>query len=76
MSRISVYVSPELHRRLKVAASEMGVSLSDFMVHAAERALHAPDRRDAARRMDAVRAIVTDRFTVPEILELRDTGRR
>lgn len=76
MEKISVYISPELHRRLKAAASEMGISLSDFMVRAAERALHAPDRREAARRMDEVRAAVGGRFSVRERLELKNEGRR
>ncbi len=76
MEKISVYVTPELHRRLKVAASERGVSLSDFMLKAAERALHLTDRREAAAQMDALRQRIASRFTVAELSELRREGRR
>jgi len=76
MDRITVYVPEELHRRLKVAASQRGLSLSDFMLRAAEHALQVPDRAHAARRMDAVRESVRGSFTAEDIRGMRDEGRR
>ena len=43
--KISLYVDKELHRALKAEASLRGKFLSEFMVEAALRILHAPDRR-------------------------------
>ena len=74
--KITVYVTPETHRRLKTAASARGVSLSDFMVQAAERAVHAPDRAAAARQMDLVRGLVAGTLTDEDIQNMRREGRR
>lgn len=77
MSRkISVYVDEDLHRALKAAASLQGLSLSEFMVGAAKRALHAPSRQEAMARMDVVRDSVRDRFSPESIREMREEGRR
>ncbi len=43
--KITVYVTEELHRRLKAAASMRGQSLSAFMLRAARLLLEMPDRR-------------------------------
>lgn len=50
--------------------------MSDFIVEAAERSLHRPDRRAAARVMDEVRASVTGRVTVEDLRAWRDEERR
>lgn len=75
LGKISVYVTPELHRRLKIAAAERGVSLSEFMLQAAEVAAQAPGRYQVASRMDALRSTVRERFTQEELREFRDEGR-
>lgn len=74
--KITVYVSPETHRRLKTAASTRGMSLSDFMVQAAEQAVHAPDRAAAARQMDLVRGLVSGLVTRDDVQNMRKEGRR
>ena len=74
--KITVYVSPETHRRLKTAASARGMSLSDFMVQAAEHAVHAPDRATAARQMDLVRGLAAGTVTRGDIQNMRREGRR
>jgi hypothetical protein len=74
--KISVYVDEDLHRALKVAASSRGVSLSDFMVSAARRAIYSPSRKEVAARMDAIRESVTEAYSVEDIRSLREEGRR
>ena len=74
--KISVYVDEELHRTLKAAARLRGISLSEFMVNAAKRAVHAPSRREAMARMDSVRNAVPGRFSSDLIREMREAGRR
>ncbi len=76
VDKLTVYVSPETHRRLKTVASSNGMSLSDFMVQAAERAMMAPDRATAARQMDLVRALVIGTVTSDEMHDMRAEGRR
>jgi len=74
--KISVYVSEEMHRSIKAAASLRGKSLSEFMVDAATIALHNPDRKAAAFRMDRLRASVKTEVTLEEILQMKEEGRR
>jgi hypothetical protein len=74
--KISVYVSEEMHRTIKAAASLQGKSLSEFMVDAAMRALHNPDRKAASSRMDQIRASVKTGISLEEILQMREEGRR
>lgn len=75
-TRISVYVDDDLHRKLKASASLLGMSLSDFMVEAAQRMLNTPNRGAAASAMEKVRTSVANKFSVSEILTLREEGRR
>jgi hypothetical protein len=74
--KISVYVSEEMHRTIKAAASLQGKSLSEFMADAAMRALHNPDRKAASSRMDQIRASVKTGISLEEILQMREEGRR
>lgn len=74
-AKITVCVPEELHRRLKAAASLRGQSLSDFMLEAARRLLEAPDRQQAAARMDAVRRRIPWEFTPQELRSMREQGR-
>lgn len=74
--KITVYVDSEFHRQIKTAASAQGMSLSDFMVRAVQRAMHTPDRKAAARQMDRVRALAAGSTTQEEIRTMRDQGRR
>lgn len=74
-AKITVYVDEGLHRRLKSAASLRGQSLSDFMLEAARRLLEAPDRRQAAARMDEVRSRIRSTFTAEELRLLKEEGR-
>lgn len=74
-AKITVYVNEDLHRRLKSAASLRGQSLSDFMLEAARRLLEAPDRRQAAARMDEVRSRIRSPFTAEEFRVLKEEGR-
>ena len=76
MARISVYVDEDLHRALKAAASLMGVSLSEYMVEAAQRMLHTPHRKVASSKMDAIRALVAPKIPPGEIQAMREEGRR
>jgi len=74
--KISVYVDEKLHRALKATAVQQGKSLSQFMVDAAIRALHAPDRKALASAMDAFRESQEEYFSRKELLEMREDGRR
>lgn len=74
--KISVYVDEELHRALKAAASLQGQSLSEFMVEAALRALHTPDRKLASSKMDRIRASLKGTVSVEELRDMRNEGRR
>ncbi len=74
--KISVYVSEEMHRTIKAAASLHGKSLSEFMVDAAKSALHNPDRKSAAARMDRIRTSVKTDLTLEEILQMKEEGRK
>ena len=74
--KISVYVDKELHRALKAAASLRGMSLSEFMVQAALRALHAPDRKVASSKMDQIRNSLANQFSLEDIRKMREEGRR
>lgn len=73
--KISVYVTEELHRDLKVAASSQGLTLSEYMVNAALKALQGPTRREVAKRMDEVRASIEERFSIDELQSMREEGR-
>ncbi len=46
------------------------------MVDAAASALHNPDRKSAAARMDRIRASVKTEVTLEEILQMKEEGRR
>ena len=74
--KISVYVSKEMHRAFKAAASLQGKSLSEFMVDAALRALHNPDRKAASSRMDQIRTSIKEGVSAEEISLMREEGRR
>ncbi len=74
--RITVYVSPDLHCLLKITASSRGMTLSGFMVQAAQRALETPDRSAAAHQMDLVRQVVSQRASQEELSAIRRQGRR
>jgi hypothetical protein len=74
--KISVYVSEEMHRTIKAAASLRGKSLSEFMVDAAMSALHSPDRKAASAGMDQIRASLKIRVSPQEIQQMREEGRR
>ena len=74
--KISVYVDEKLYRALKAAAVQQGKSLSQFMVDAAVRALHAPDRKELAAEMDNVRESQEEYFSSEELLKMRKEGRR
>ncbi|MCL6592083.1 MAG: type II toxin-antitoxin system HicB family antitoxin [Firmicutes bacterium] len=73
--KISVYVDKELHRALKAEASLRGKSLSEFMVEAALRILHAPDRRISSAKMDDIRNSVKGTFSGEELRIMRNEGR-
>jgi hypothetical protein len=73
--KISVYVDKELHRALKAEASLRGKSLSEFMVEAALRILHAPDRRMSSAKMDDIRNSVNGTFSEEEFRAMRNEGR-
>ncbi len=74
--KISVYVDEKLHRALKATAVQQGKSLSQFMVDAAVRALHAPDRKVLAAEMDTVRESQEEYFSREELFKMREDGRR
>ncbi|MCL6614418.1 MAG: DUF1778 domain-containing protein [Firmicutes bacterium] len=74
--KISVYVDKELHRTLKAEASIRGKSLSEFMLEAALRALHAPDRKISAAKMDHIRSSIKGNFSSEELRVMRNEGRR
>lgn len=74
--KISVYVDEELHRALKAAATMRGMTLSGFMVEATKRALHVPDRRAVAEKMDRLRASLGGSFSAAELRSMREEGRR
>lgn len=74
--KISVYVSEEMHRLFKAAASLQGKTLSEFMVDAASRALHNPSRKAASVKMDQVRESIETNISAAEIKQMRDEGRK
>lgn len=74
--KISVYVSEELRRIFKVAASQRGQSLSEFMVSSALSSLYTQDRQSAAEKMDQVRESASGSVTTEELLDMRKEGRR
>ncbi len=74
--KISVYVSDDLHRALKSAASLRGISLSEFMIDAAKQVLHAPSRKESAAKMDMLRETSKHVYARDEIREMREEGRR
>ncbi len=74
--KISVYVDENLHRTLKATAVQQGKSLSQFMVDAAVRALHAPDRKVLAAEMDTVREKQEEYLSKEELHKMREDGRR
>jgi len=74
--KISVYVDKELHRTLKTAAAQRGKTLSQFMLDAAVKNLHATDRKAAGTRMDHIRKSQTGSFSSGELLNMRNEGRR
>jgi len=74
--KISVYVDEKLYHALKAAAVQQGKSLSQFMVDAAVRALHSPDRKELAAEMDNVRESQEEYFSSEELLKMRKEGRR
>ncbi len=74
--KISVYVDKDLHRTLKTAAAQRGKTLSQFMLDAALRSLHASDRKAAGTRMDQIRKSQTGSFSSEELLDMRNKGRR
>lgn len=76
VKKISVYVSEEMHRSIKAAASLRGKSMSEFMFDAATSVLHNPDRKAAASRMDQIRTSVKTEVTLEEILQMKEEGRR
>jgi hypothetical protein len=73
--KISVYVDKELHRALKAEASLRGKSLSEFMVEAALRTLHAPDRKMSSAKMDQIRDSVKGTISSEELRIMRNEGR-
>ncbi|HEX7713286.1 MAG TPA: DUF1778 domain-containing protein [Bacillota bacterium] len=74
--KISVYVDKELHRALKTEASLRGKSLSEFMVEAAVRTLHAPDRKMSSSKMDHIRNSVKGTISSEELRVMRNEGRQ
>ena len=74
--KISVYVDKDLHRTLKTAASQRGKTLSQFMIDAALKNLHAADRKAAGTRMDQIRKSQTGTFPSEELLDMCNEGRR
>lgn len=73
--KISVYVDKELHRALKAEASLRGKSLSEFMVEAALRTLHTPDRKMSSSKMDQIRNSVKGIVSSEELKAMRNEGR-
>jgi hypothetical protein len=73
--KISVYVDKELHRTLKAEASLRGKSLSEFMVEAALRTLHTPDRKMSSYKMDQIRNSVKGSVSSEELRAMRNEGR-
>lgn len=73
--KVSVYLDDYTHRELKAAASQQGLSLSEFMARSAKDALQRPQRRAAALIMDQLRQQVAQPVTREELREMRDSGR-
>ncbi|MCL4541904.1 MAG: ribbon-helix-helix domain-containing protein [Chloroflexi bacterium] len=73
--KVSIYLDEETHRHLKTAASQLGLSLSEFMARAALNALRQPHRHAAAEAMDHLRRQIATAFSVDEIRSMRDCGR-
>ena len=75
-ARITVYVDAARHRRFKTAATSLGLTLTEFMVRAADHELTVPDRERAARQMDQVRAMFSGPLSPGDVLGMREEGRR
>lgn len=74
--RITVYVDAERHRRFKAAAAGLGLTLTEFMVRAADQVLTVPERERAARQMDQVRAAFSEPLADGDMRRMREEGRR
>ena len=48
-------VPPELHRKLKVRAAQEGLTLSEYLLREAERAVEKPTIEELTRRIEARR---------------------
>jgi antitoxin FitA len=48
-------VPPELHRKLKARAAEQGLTLSEYLLREAERAVERPTLQEVTRRIRARR---------------------
>jgi antitoxin FitA len=48
-------VPPELHRRLKARAAEQGLTLSEYLLREAERAVEKPTIEELTRRIESRR---------------------
>ena len=46
-------VPPELHRKLKARAAEQGLTLSEYLLREAERAVERPTIQEVTRRIRA-----------------------
>jgi plasmid stability protein len=48
-------VPPDLHRKLKARAAELGLTLSEYLLREAERAVEKPTVEELTRRIEARR---------------------
>jgi len=74
--KITVYVDSARHRRFKATATARGLTLTEFMVRAAEDALRPPNREQAARQMDRVRTAFKGHASQDALRDWREEGRR
>jgi plasmid stability protein len=73
MGMIQIRNVPEdLHRRLKARAAEQGVTLSDYLLHMAEREIERPSLTELAERIRRQGRVDFGVSTAEIVRQLRD----
>lgn len=67
-------VPPELHRKLKARAAELGLTLSDYLLGIAEREASLPTPAEIVERLRALPKPELDEQPSAVIRRMRDAG--
>ncbi len=67
-------VPPELHRKLKVRAAELGMSLSDYLLAEIHDIAAVPSPEEFVRRLNALPPVDLDEPPHETLRRIRDAG--